>query len=161
MSHPVQSAIDLLMAVCDGAKTQDGVGFSKADVGLIRYDASPDDILDDAKLAKRLCKYHRQLGEELTADLKIIAGTDMTGTELPTDSPGVLYVEEGHLKLYGDNSYFTDRALKEAGVKKYKHASGFKYVSPKERVLNLRSAGFRVADRVIEWCANNYGKVTS
>jgi len=159
--HPVQQAIDKLMAVCDGAKSRDGVGFSKPDVSLIKYDAAPADVLDDAELARRLCKYHRQLGEYLTNKLKKLAGTELHGAQLSDSDPGVLFVEEDFLKLYGDNAPHTDRALRAAGAKKFKHASGFRYVEPHNRILHLRAAGFRVADRVIEWCAQNFNKATS
>ena len=157
MTHPIQQAIDVLMAVCDGARTRDMAGFNKADVALIRYDAAPVEVLDDAELAQRLVKYHRQLGEELTAELKLLAASGKRGADLG-DKPGVLYVEEGHLKLYTLSTVLCDKALKQAGMKKYKHTEGFTYVKPPDRVLHAVAAGFNVAKRTVQWCAQQYGK---
>lgn len=161
MLHPVQRAIDILMAVCDGAKTRDDCGFSKADVALIHYDGAPAEVLDDSGVARRLVKYHRQLGEDLTHELQQLAATDKQGAA-SADIPGVIFVEEDYLKLYAHRdirSAKTDAALQKACATKYRHREkGFTYVEPKERILHLKAAGFRVADRTLKWCAQNYGR---
>lgn len=159
MTHPVQRAIDVLMAVCDGAKTRDNAGFSKADVPLIHFDGAPVEVLEDSSIARRLVKYHRQLGEDLTKALQELADADKLGAPIG-DIPGVVFVEEGYLKLFTKKTekVSTDEALITAGVRKYHHRDGFTYVEPKERILHLKVAGFRMAKRTIDWCAQNYRK---
>lgn len=159
MTHPCQRAIDMLMKVCDGARAKDGQGFSKADVSLIHYDGAPADVLDSSELAQRLIKYHRQIGDDITAQLKQLADSNKTGAE-STSTAGTVFAEEGHLKLYvhkNIKSFKVDSALRKAGVLKKRHDDGFVFINKPQRVLHLAAAGVRVSDRTLAWCASQVG----
>ena len=65
-------AIQLLAAVCDGARLVDGSGFDKLDTQIGRSLAAWDHLTArQAVLARKIClKYRRQLPEDLYAQMK-------------------------------------------------------------------------------------------
>lgn len=155
----VQQALDTLISVCDGAVTKDNVGFSKADTLMHLYDGAPEEVLEDSAIAKRLIKYHRQLGPTLTEKLRALVRQDTQGTSWDLNGPGTLFVSAGRLSLYTRNRQRAQDTYESCGVfpddeVQEDHEDGSASMAfPPTAVLLLVAAGFNVAPRTVAWCA--------